>query len=118
MFDRLRSLFSLSIWERAGVRACRHQALHPPLTPPKGRGRNHTYFKQLDRTLLKFVGQIVFLAFWALTVMWAGAVPSLAQNPAPNTETLKKANTRPAGPTVPKADPFDGATVEKMAGQS
>jgi peptidyl-prolyl cis-trans isomerase B (cyclophilin B) len=30
---------------------------------------------------------------------------------------LKKANTRPTGPTVPKADPFAGATVEKMTGQ-
>ena len=42
---------------------------------------------------------------------------ALAQNPAPNPETLKKANPRPAGPTVPKADPFDGATLEKMSGQ-
>src|SRR6266403_1158199 len=34
----LQSLFSLSLWERAGERACLCQASHPPLTPPKGRG--------------------------------------------------------------------------------
>src|SRR5258708_2715397 len=42
---------------------------------------------------------------------------ALAQNPAPNTENIKKANPRPAGTRVLKGDPFDGATVEKMAGQ-
>src|SRR5712692_10181229 len=39
-----------------------------------------------------------------------------AQNPQPNTETLKKANARPAEPQT-KAEPFDGASVEKMTGQ-
>jgi len=45
--------------------------------------------------------------------------PSLtpAQNPAPNTDTLKKANTRPADQKPAQADPFDGASVEKMTGQ-
>ena len=44
---------------------------------------------------------------------------TLAQNPAPNTETLKKANARPAAEAtrVAKAEPFDGATVEKMKDQ-
>ena len=43
---------------------------------------------------------------------------ALAQNPAPNTETLRKANTRPAeAASVTKSEPFDGATVEKMTGQ-
>jgi peptidyl-prolyl cis-trans isomerase B (cyclophilin B) len=38
-----------------------------------------------------------------------------AQNPTPNTETLKKVNARPpATAPVTKSDPFDGATVEKM----
>ncbi len=41
----------------------------------------------------------------------------LAQNPAPNTETPKKANTRPSAAAQPKPDPFDGASVEKMTGQ-
>src|SRR5436190_24236268 len=40
-----------------------------------------------------------------------------AQNPVPNTETVKKANPRPAESARPKAEPFDGATIEKMAGQ-
>lgn len=44
-------------------------------------------------------------------------VAAPAQNPTPSTETLKKANTRPAQPAKPKAEPFDGASVEKMAGQ-
>jgi peptidyl-prolyl cis-trans isomerase B (cyclophilin B) len=42
---------------------------------------------------------------------------AVAQNPVPNTETLKKANTRPAEAAKPKAEPFDGTPVEKMAGQ-
>ena len=45
------------------------------------------------------------------------ALVTAAQNPAPNTETQKKVNARPAEPGMPKADPFDGATVEKMTGQ-
>lgn len=40
-----------------------------------------------------------------------------AQNPAPSIESAKKANARPAGSATPKAEPFDGATVEKMTGQ-
>jgi len=42
---------------------------------------------------------------------------AFAQKPAPNPETPKKANTRPAEAAQPKADPFDGASVEKMTGQ-
>jgi peptidyl-prolyl cis-trans isomerase B (cyclophilin B) len=42
---------------------------------------------------------------------------AVAQNPIPNTETLKKANARPAETPKPKAEPFDGVSVEKMAGQ-
>jgi peptidyl-prolyl cis-trans isomerase B (cyclophilin B) len=60
---------------------------------------------------LKFVGHFVVAAF-CVTI---GAIVTSAQNPAPNTETLKKANTRPpAEVTVARSDPFDGATVEKM----
>ena len=40
-----------------------------------------------------------------------------AQNPAPSTDAPKKANARPAESATPKAEPFDGATVEKMTGQ-
>ena len=40
-----------------------------------------------------------------------------AQNPAPTTDAAKKANARPPESAAPKAEPFDGATVEKMTGQ-
>jgi len=40
-----------------------------------------------------------------------------AQNPPPSTETPKKVNTRPSGTATIRAEPFDGASVEKMAGQ-
>jgi peptidyl-prolyl cis-trans isomerase B (cyclophilin B) len=52
-----------------------------------------------------------------ISILAISALITFAQNPAPNTETLKKANTRPAEPIASKADPFDGATVEKMTGQ-
>ena len=42
-----------------------------------------------------------------------------AQNPAPNSENLKKANARPAASPSPSAnvDPFNSATVAQMSGQ-
>ena len=39
------------------------------------------------------------------------------QNPAPNSENLKKVNTRPTETKAPDADPFDAASIEKMSGQ-
>lgn len=46
------------------------------------------------------------------------ALIATAQNPPPNPETLKKANTRPAeAASVTKSEPFDGAPVAKMTGQ-
>jgi len=39
------------------------------------------------------------------------------QNPAPNSENLKKVNTRPTETKAPHADPFDAASIEKMSGQ-
>ena len=45
------------------------------------------------------------------------SVSAVAQNPAPSTETPKKANARPAETAKPKTEPFDGASVEKMTGQ-
>lgn len=60
---------------------------------------------------LNFVGHFIL----ATACVTMGATLTSAQNPAPNTETLKKANARPpAGVTVARSDPFDGATVEKM----
>jgi peptidyl-prolyl cis-trans isomerase B (cyclophilin B) len=67
-----------------------------------------------NQGFLKFVGLTVFCA---VAFMVTGVPGSRAQNPAPNTETLKKANTRPAAPAAPARDPFDGATVEKMTGK-
>ena len=64
---------------------------------------------------LKFAGQFALatLVFFAVA-----ALKISGQNPAPNIETPKKANARPSPEaTVARADPFDGATVEKMAGQ-
>jgi len=52
----------------------------------------------------------------ALIVLIVSA-PAVAQNPAPSTETLKKANARPAETARPKTEPFDGASVEKMTGK-
>jgi peptidyl-prolyl cis-trans isomerase B (cyclophilin B) len=61
---------------------------------------------------LKFVLHFFFI----VVVSAASAALTSAQNPAPSTETLKKANTRPAVTAIPtRSDPFDGATVEKMS---
>jgi peptidyl-prolyl cis-trans isomerase B (cyclophilin B) len=49
--------------------------------------------------------------------MWLLCTIAMAQNPQPNTETTRKANSRPAETSQPKPDPFDGASVEKMTGQ-
>src|SRR6266404_7102017 len=50
-------------------------------------------------------------------ILMTSALLTLAQNPTPSTDTLKKANTRPADPKSVQTDPFDGAAVEKMTGQ-
>lgn len=63
------------------------------------------------------IGRFIIVVVCALAFAAASAKVSQAQNPAPNAETLKKANARPAEPTVPVRDPFDGATIEKMTGQ-
>ena len=52
-----------------------------------------------------------------LSLMICGTIVTPAQNPAPNSEAPKKANARPASSPVPQAEPFDGASIEKMAGQ-
>src|SRR5881396_880566 len=56
------------------------------------------------------------LAF-PIIVLLALSSSIFAQNPIPNTETLKKANARPADSAQLKAEPFDGASIEKMTGQ-
>src|SRR5882762_10478108 len=53
-----------------------------------------------------------------ILILSISALLTFAQNPAPNTETLKKANTRPAeAAPVTRSEPFDNASVAKMAGQ-
>ena len=56
-------------------------------------------------------------AFLLLLLILASSSSARAQNPAPNTETPKKTNTRPSGTATIRAEPFDGASIEKMAGQ-
>ncbi len=59
---------------------------------------------------------ICFLAV-SVKAQEPGSVSTTPQNPNVTTDTLKKANARPAdAPTVP-ADPFAGASVEKMRDQ-
>jgi len=41
----------------------------------------------------------------------------MAQNPPPGGDSLKKANARPVEKSQPKAEPFDGVSIEKMTGQ-
>ncbi len=55
--------------------------------------------------------------FLAMLVVGICAGAASAQNPVPSTEAAKKANNRPADSLQPKPDPFEGAPVEKMAGQ-
>jgi len=47
----------------------------------------------------------------------AMAAAAFAQSPTPPTEALKKANPRPADTKPQPAEPFTGASVEKMKGQ-
>jgi peptidyl-prolyl cis-trans isomerase B (cyclophilin B) len=63
------------------------------------------------------VPEIICAGIFGAILMVAGTPLIEAQNPTPSTETLKKANTRPAEPTISKADPWEGASVEKMTGQ-
>jgi peptidyl-prolyl cis-trans isomerase B (cyclophilin B) len=45
------------------------------------------------------------------------ATPNRVEVPSPETEPLKKANSRPADAAPVQADPFDGASIEKMRDQ-
>src|SRR6266571_5438927 len=50
-------------------------------------------------------------------ILLIASLATHGQNPAPNTENLKKVNTRPAETKAPRADPFDASSIEKMTGQ-
>jgi peptidyl-prolyl cis-trans isomerase B (cyclophilin B) len=63
----------------------------------------------VDRALLRaFRVSVVILLFVA---------HSLAQTPDPSNEAPRKANQRPVSTPAPAQEPFDGASVAKMAGQ-
>src|SRR5258707_7224147 len=55
--------------------------------------------------------------FRVSVILMMTALLTPAQNPTPTTDALKKANNRPAEAKPAQADPFDGASVEKMTGQ-
>ena len=55
--------------------------------------------------------------FLIAVILMMSALLTPAQNPTPSTDALKKANSRPADARPAQADPFDGASVEKMTGQ-
>jgi peptidyl-prolyl cis-trans isomerase B (cyclophilin B) len=55
----------------------------------------------------------VVIYFLALS----GAQTAYGQNPPPSSDSPKKANARPTAGPAPKAEPFDGASIEKMSDQ-
>jgi len=57
---------------------------------------------------------IVYVLAMLIGIM--GALPTFGQNPKLG-DTLKKTNTRPPETALSKAEPFDGASIEKMTGQ-
>ena len=59
--------------------------------------------------------QLSYLTF--VSILVGSSLVVSAQNPAPSTDAAKKANTRPAETLLPKPDPFEGASIEKMTGQ-
>ena len=62
-------------------------------------------------------GSVLFVAVVFGSTIAMAPILTPAQNPTPSTDALKKANTRPADPKPVQADPFEGASVEKMTGQ-
>ena len=62
---------------------------------------------------MSLLGQICVV----LICVMAAFIEVFAQNPPPSAETLKKANSRPAEAKPQPAEPFEGASVEKMKGQ-
>src|SRR6266436_543452 len=85
---------------------------HSSINIPPLRGSSQWTFT-VRRGLVR---QLIFMRL-AVVFILAASAGIHPQNPAPNTETLKKANTRPAETTKPQADPFEGASIEKMSAQ-
>ena len=71
-----------------------------------------------QRAQRKRFGHLRVLRVFVVCLMFAvTASAALAQKPPPSSETLKKANSRPAESKPQPAEPFEGASVEKMKGQ-
>src|SRR5258707_15697425 len=64
---------------------------------------------QLNQVCKTSIGFFIFVVLCAVTFTLMGGSLAHAQNPAPSTENLKKANTRPAEAPAPVRDPFEGA---------
>jgi peptidyl-prolyl cis-trans isomerase B (cyclophilin B) len=75
--------------------------------------------------VIKNMRLLLFLAAFFMTVQVQAqrplpspmATPNRVEVPSPETETLKKANSRPADAPPVQPDPFDGASVEQMRDQ-
>jgi peptidyl-prolyl cis-trans isomerase B (cyclophilin B) len=65
----------------------------------------------------KGIGSLGVLRVFVACFFVAMAASAFAQNPPPSTEALKKANSRPGEEKTQQAEPFEGASVEKMRGQ-
>jgi peptidyl-prolyl cis-trans isomerase B (cyclophilin B) len=66
------------------------------------------------RGLLKSKALLILASLAMLAIVVGAQEP---QQPVPQTDPAKKANARPAEPTAEKPEPFDNASVEKMAAQ-
>ena len=60
---------------------------------------------------------VLIVACCVLTYVLIGSAQTPSQNPEPSTDVSKKANVRSAAVPSPSPEPFDGATIEKMAAQ-
>lgn len=69
--------------------------------------------------MMKFLARSIatLISVCALGSLATAQTPGPQQNSAPATQPPKKINERPADATAARPEPFDGATVEKMAAQ-
>jgi peptidyl-prolyl cis-trans isomerase B (cyclophilin B) len=75
-------------------------------------GRERLVIGFMRKQLITVTGLLM-----SVTLLLMIGATAASQNPTPNSEAPKKANSRPSATPSPKADPFDKATVEQMAGQ-
>lgn len=72
-----------------------------------------TETRRTRRTIVSFLRALRV----SVVILIGFVASSFAQNPPPNPDTHKKANARPTEVSAPKSEPFDDASVEKMAAQ-